>query len=474
MSATASEAHPAATGGPRSGARMPVVAMAASLAAVGAASAWLLSGSVLSALLGAACGAAAPWIAREPRVGLIAILFALPLDRYGRLTVQPVILTAYHALLVLTLASWIWGMVRRRERVRWSAVDVGMAVLLFAALWSLPLSMDRSATAVAVVRIAFSVALVALFSNLVTDERWARRILVAFAVTAVVSALIAFAQYWVPGFPIDMPNTVVTADGTVLARARGLFKDANYLGALMAVALVGFAAAASHARSWARAGLWLAGAGVCGVALYLTMSRGSWIGAVAGLAGAALTAPPRRRAVIVAASAGLLVVAVLLAPAALRDRMVSSFDLERDESAATRFYMYASTAEMAKDHPVFGVGLAAFDAAYPPYRLPGTMESIVEPHEVPVALVAETGLAGVLAQIALVAGVVMELRRRRGTARTLYGSVAVAGLAFFAAGVFFEYFLYVEYLWMLLALAVVAGRIMPAGTVALADGGVAP
>lgn len=420
-----------------------------------------LSGSWLSGLFGAACGASAFWIAREPRVGLLAILVTMPLDSYGRVLERPVIVTAFHVVLLITLGSWGWRVARGTLRIRWSAVDIGMALLLFAAVWSLPLSMARGATAVAAIRVAFSVAFVLLFVNLVDDAAWLRRLAIAFVVTVGLSGAVALLQYFVPGFPIPMLHADSLSDGTVVWRAAGLFHDPNFLGAVMSTAAVGLAAAATHARPWRRAAAWAAASAACGVVLALTLSRGSWVGTLVGLVAVALTAPPRRRAVIVVGGLVLAVVVALAAPQAVRERALSSFDVSRDLSAATRWKMFGSTAAMARDHWAFGVGLAAHDKAYPRYKAPGTQEGITLPHEVPVALVAETGLPGALAQIALIAGIVMELRRRKGTVRSAYGSIAVGALAALGAGMFFENFLYFEYVWLFVALAVVAGRVLP-------------
>jgi O-antigen ligase/glycosyltransferase involved in cell wall biosynthesis len=427
------------------------------LALVAGAAVGSLSGRWANALVGAACGAAVAWVAREPRLGLIAILLALPLDRFGRLIESPVILTAYHSMLLLTLASWGWSLLRRRESLRLSAVDLGMGALLFAAVWSLPLSLARGATAVAVVRIGFSAALVLLFANLASDARWLRRLAAAFAVTAVLSAIAAVAQYSVPGFPIPMIDAVVLADGTKVWRASGLFEDPNFLGAFLGLAVVAFAGAAAHARAWAKAALWLAAAGMCAGALALTLSRGSWVGTLVGLVVVALTAPGARRTPILAAGAALLVAAALLAPTAVRERAISSASVTTDASAATRLQLYGSAASMARDHWLFGVGLGAFDKAYPRYG----GGRIVKPHEVPVSLVAQTGLPGLFAEVAIVLGIAIELRRRRGTVRSVYGSVALAGLASLGAGMLFENLLYVEYVWVFVALAVVAGRVLP-------------
>jgi glycosyltransferase involved in cell wall biosynthesis len=171
----------------------------------------------------------------------------------------------------------------------------------------------------------------------------------------------------------------------------------------------------------------------------------------------ALTSPAARRTPILAAGAALLVAAALLAPTAVRERAISSASVTTDASAATRLQLYGSAASMARDHWLFGVGMGAFDKAYPHYG----GGRIVKPHEVPVSLVAQTGLPGLFAEIAILLGIAVELRRRRGTVRSVYGSAALAGIASLGAGMLFENLLYVEYVWVFVALAVVAGRVLP-------------
>jgi O-antigen ligase len=363
-----------------------------------------------------------------------------------------------HAVLIMTLCSWGWRLARRREKLRWSGVDTGMAALVFMAVWSLPLSLAPGATLIAIVRVTFSAVLVLLFSNLAFDARWLRRLSITFVCTAVASAILGIVQYMVPAFPIRMIHGSLMNSGAMAWRAGGLFEDPNFFGAFLGAAIVSCAAAGVRARSWNRAGAWLVASAVCGGALFLTLSRGSWVGTSVGLAVVAFTSPPKRRVAVIAGAAALLVAIALLAPTAVRERALSSFDIQKDLSAATRWHMLGSTAAMARDHWLFGVGLSAYDKAYPRYKVAGTMD-VTKPHDVPITLVAEAGLPGALAQIALLVGLTVELRRRRGAVRSAYGSAAVAGLASLGVGMLFENFLYVEYVWLFAALVVVAGRL---------------
>ncbi len=107
--------------------------------------------------------------------------------------------------------------------------------------------------------------------------------------------------------------------------------------------------------------------------------------------------------------AGLVVASLVAAPLVIQRFPQGKLDA----SSRTRLLMYVSSAEMIRDHPVFGVGLEAYQKVYPRYRKADALERIAHPHQVPFAFVAETGVMGLLAQIALgIAAIVSFLRRR--------------------------------------------------------------
>jgi O-antigen ligase len=192
----------------------------------------------------------------------------------------------------------------------------------------------------------------------------------------------------------------------------------------------------------------------------LTYSRGGWVGAAAGLVAAVLTAPKRRRAWLVGALLAVVLLAAALAPDLIVSRVTSIGDVNTDVSVATRYYMNQSMQDMIAARPVFGTGLGAFGKAYPAFRRPGTSFDIVKPHQVPLAFVAETGIAGLLAEVVLFGAIVALYWHRRPDGWDALESAVLVGTVALLVGTLFEYYLYFEYVWLYLALSVVATRLV--------------
>jgi O-antigen ligase len=402
---------------------------------------------------------AAVAIFRDPRLGILGMLIALPLDVYGRIGGDRVV-TVYQTLLLLTLAGWLWQAVRGvAPRVRLTGIDAWVLALLGAAAWSLPFSFSKADTLFSMGRLVF---LVAFFRLLMTyldgDARLARRIAATLVATSVAGAILASLQHFVPGF--DIGNTAVRL-GTGVApiiRGAGFFEDPNYLGGLLSVALVLGLTIGLWEKDWRRALWWFAGSAVSAVGLYATLSRTAWVGAGLGVVLAVLAAPPKRRRPV-AIALGLTAVAVFaIQPAMLLERVGSIVGIDQDTSISTRWYMFSSAWRMIQDHWAMGVGLGAFAEAYPPYREFGTFLSVLKPHQLPVAMWAEMGIAGLIAELGLTLSFARLALRGWKAGLSVESRFALVGLVTLIVQTFFQYFLFFEYLWVLLAMAVVAIR----------------
>jgi O-antigen ligase len=153
------------------------------------------------------------------------------------------------------------------------------------------------------------------------------------------------------------------------------------------------------------------------------------------------------------------VAVTVLAPDLVVSRVQSIANVDTDVSVATRYYMNVSMGEMIADRPVAGAGLGAFDKAYPAYRRPGTSFDIVKPHQVPLAFVAETGIAGVLAELTLLGALLALYWRRRPHGWGALESAVLVGTVTLLVGTLFEYYLYFEYVWLFFGLSVVVARL---------------
>lgn len=427
-----------------------VVGLVAGILAAGAGSA----GLPLALAAGVALFVAFLW---RLQMALYVLLFTLPLDIYGRIVTEPIPVTVFQVVLLLALAAWaVHVTLEGREWYRPSVADAIGAALVLAALWSLPSSGDPGATLYSTVRVVFLWAFLSLFVNAIKTRRDLSRVFLLLVATSIPMALIGLAQQYVPGF--DYGNVIeVHLDG--IRRAAALFDDPNYYAGFLSVAFVAVLAMLVHERVRSRAIAMTAAATVLGVALIATFSRTGWVGIFVGLFVIVATAPAGRRWRLVAASVALVLVLAALLPATVTSRVESIAEFEDDSSLYTRWGMMLSTVEMLQDDWVFGTGLTAYDEVYADYRKPGVLISVYKPHQLPLALWAEMGVAGLMFEVIFVVALVAAMWRRRQDGWDVYETAALAGLATLLAQTLFQYYLYYEYLWLFVALCIVSARI---------------
>ncbi len=433
---------------------------AAAVASGGLAGAAVATGTavpVAALLVGLAALAA---VVRWPHLGVYLVLLLVPLDIYGRVVSEPVPLTLYQLALVVTLVAWWLRIVLEPGQwFRFAPIDVGCALLVAAAFLSTVWSIDPSSTLRAGIRVLFAWLLALATANVLRDGARLRAAYVLLLATAVVHGAIGFAQQFVPGFDLGRVKAYMAAGGRVnFVRASGFFEDPNMFAGFLAAAFVAGLAFVVHSRS-SKAFLASAGAtAVIGAGLVATLSRTGWVTAAFGAVVVALTAPPRRRRWLVGVGLAAVIGLAAVAPGTVASRAASIFDTERDESNRTRYGMYLSTIEMIRDDWVLGTGLAAYEKAYPAYRKPGTSQVVVKPHQLPLSFVAEMGVLGLAAEVALAVGTWLLFWPRRGRPWTPYEAASAAGIASLLAGSLFQYYLYFEYLWLFVAFAVAARR----------------
>lgn len=414
---------------------------------------------VLEVALGAVGLAAAVAILLAPERGLLAMLLLLPLDTAGRIITEPVTVTWFHLALLLTMGAWALARVRGTHRTApaFTPVDAGVLLLVAAAVWSLPGSLSPGSTAMAIMRIAFITLFYFAFVTFTRDEAVADRVILVLVATAAASALLAVAQYLIPGLPIGVYRGNVTVTGAQIVRPGALFHDPNYLATFLSVAVVAAAAKAFHARRVVDSIPWLVAAAMCGAGIVVTFSRTGWVGLAAGLGVLVLSAPRSRRPALIALASLAVIGVVFAAPEAITSRVASIADVEGDASVRTRYLMVGSTVEMIGDNWVFGTGLGAYDLAYPRYRQPGT-SAVTKPHQLPLAIWAEMGIPALAAELLIIGGLAWVYNHRRGRPWSPYEAFGVAGVSALLVQSLFQYYLYVEYLWLCLAFAVAATR----------------
>jgi O-antigen ligase len=141
---------------------------------------------------------------------------------------------------------------------------------------------------------------------------------------------------------------------------------------------------------------------------------------------------------------------------------------ERDDSSAGRLYFWHVAVAMANDHPLTGVGNAAFSRLYNQYDSShGAYGADRAVHSAWFGVLSELGYPGLLLFVAIIAMSLRSCRRvrlaaRRGEVSAALGSYAVGfetALMAFVVGGSFVSFHYCEMLWHFFALSAAVERV---------------
>jgi O-antigen ligase len=193
-------------------------------------------------------------------------------------------------------------------------------------------------------------------------------------------------------------------------------------------------------RSDRRRLIWSLPAVTLGVTtLLLGLTRGAWIGLATGFILAVAVGRPRALVLLPLVAMSFL----LILPQPVLQRAYSTFNL-RDQSTQERLGMLNSGFEMARDHPLLGLGPGLVEPAFAEYRSDEAPARIPHLHNNVVQIAAERGGLGFLAYLAILvvfgihsAGALREATERERP--VIVGCLmAIAGVT--AAGLF-------EYNW---------------------------
>ena len=248
--------------------------------------------------------------------------------------------------------------------------------------------------------------------------QWWDRIVAALLAGELASAVIAIRQLY---GPLENPNLL-----------------AGYLIPILPIAAV----ALLRWRSWPQRLFAAAALVLGGASLFLSYSRGGWLGMLAALGSLVLLLvlrqtrswPPLWRrlfpVLLIAAGVALLVVAVTqIEP--LRIRVMSLVAGRQDSSNNFRINVWLAAIEMIQDRPWLGIGPgnSAFNLIYPLYQQPKF--NALSAYSVPLELLVESGVPGLLAGLGLLlASVRTGLAQLKGeSAWALPALAAVAAIA---------------------------------------------
>jgi putative inorganic carbon (HCO3(-)) transporter len=324
----------------------------------------------------------------------------------------PVVTRAGLSLLILAAgALWVlWALCTPPGRIGgisgWLLLMLGIAVL---ATGFSPVPM---AALKGLLKLVSYLGVYALMRQLLaTAPQWWNRIVAALLAGELLSAVLAIRQLY--GDTTELarwadPNSV--ADGTI--RVYGPLENPNllagYLIPILPLALV----ALLRWRRWPQR-LFAAAALVLGAAaLFLSYSRGGWLGMLAALGATALLLvlwqtrhwPTLWRRLfpllLLAAAAAVLALAVTqIEP--LRIRVMSLLAGRQDSSNNFRINVWLAAIEMIQDRPWLGIGPgnSAFNLIYPLYQQPKF--NALSAYSVPLELLVEGGVPNLLAGLGL-------------------------------------------------------------------------
>ena len=404
-------------------------------------------GEVLSVVLAVALVAASVW---RLDVALAVLVFASALRDFAAVDIGPVHVTQFNIVLTVTLALWAVREARAKGHAGAPFGPLAWAMLLLplAGLWSVPTSASPGHSLVYTVSLAWLAGFALLYARFSADERFARRIASVFVVTALGLSAVALLQVAFPGIGLGVGRGYWITDTFRTVRPAAFYLDPNFLGGHLATACIVALGLAADPAERPRRAVWYPSALVLAAVMLLTYSRSAIVALGVGLVVLAISLPKRTRRAVVLVLIGLIVAALAATPIVI-ERFPRG---QLDPSSRTRLLMYTSSAEMVRDHPVFGVGLEAFEKVYPSYRKPAALERIAHPHQVPLAFLAETGIVGLLAELALGVAAVVSFFRRAKRGWHGYDAALLAAFVALVVGSFFQFYLYFPVMWLVAGL----------------------
>ncbi len=312
------------------------------------------------------------------------------------------------SFVVATATAWFgWIVVRNDARPVRIAILLPAVALSLVCLVNLGISAEPDVFAVNLALAPLAAALVASLGA--TTGSRIRVVDVLVALLAVLSLLSL--RLWATG----TASTVAVAGSATDRYFPASFGHPNQYAAAL-VCLLPFALArtvldAGWRRRWAAAALVLGLA-----ALYLTYSRGFWLGFLVSCAVVLTTR--RSRLVALAVLGG----AVALFGPQIADRVFSS-----DTFDNSRVEIWGRALEVIAGHPVLGVGVGDFGRFAGEVVLPGTADAPPHAHNFLLITVSETGLLGAAALVTVLLVVAVALVRSRATTRATSDRVARTG-----------------------------------------------
>ncbi|HXF94550.1 MAG TPA: O-antigen ligase family protein [Gemmatimonadales bacterium] len=381
---------------------------------------------------------------------LLCFVFVLPWDPLANLpvlgSIPRIVGLAASGVGVLHILA------RRRVReLSWFHLFAALFVLWagVSTFWSL----DPAATRARVVTAVQLLVMVWLIWEIAWSPERQRALLQAYVLGVCVAALATIHNYWA--------GSVWLSEGAYeTSRFAALKQDPNELGVILALGLpmawyLGLAGA-QRPLAW----LWRLYLPLGLTGILLTASRAAFLTALVALGIVPWTLGRvrlRTKAVLYALAVGSLLLAAHFVPDASLKRIQSTrADIEAGYFGG-RIYIWLAGLQVAREHPLAGVGAGAFGPAVAP-----TLHREMASHQTLLEILVEQGVVGLLLFLAMVASVVAPLRHLPVLERRLW-LVVLASLALGSLSLHLAYRKQFWFVFGLLA-AAVAWRPAPVGT----------
>ncbi|MCC7367569.1 MAG: O-antigen ligase family protein [Chloroflexi bacterium] len=358
----------------------------------------------------------------SPMIGLYAVLSAIPFSPTFGLEDAAFSISAFEPLLLLVILFWLLqGLARKQIELPREGLFGSMALLL-ALLFlaggfaeSLPLAFKETLKWVLLV-------LAYVYTRVtIRDEQAARAVLAALFFAGAGQAFMGLVQFAVPLGP---PGFAIGP----FMRAHGMFGQPNpfagYLGTIFPIALAMVLIPHPGRFRWIAVGC----AAMIGLGIFLSLSRGSWLGLAISLGIMGLVWSPRARR-LVPPLIGILALTVVLSilgllPPAIASRITSVtenfgiFDVRDVPPTSDNFAVVERMAHwqagwyILRDYPFLGVGPGNYPTAYERYYIPPWREALGHAHNYYLNMAAEAGIPGMLALLLVLGMAFRGLKRR--------------------------------------------------------------
>jgi O-antigen ligase len=416
--------------------------------------AFLVAAAVVAALVAGGLGLVLrrwPWLVAFGTLALIPVRIPVHVGGSSSKLLLPLYLLAAGAAVQIAIES-LQGDERSRE------LGPLAAPLAAFVLWtglSLTWSSDVQPGAVELLAFYLPFSVIAVATARLP---WSRRALTWLTVELVgmafAFAVVGFWQYHTRNI-FQNPKVIVGNAYAPFYRVNSVFWDPSIYGRFLMVAIVAALVVVVRGTSLRNAAIAAGAVVVCWIGLFLSYSQSSFGGLIAAVLIVAAVIWHRRAAMAIAVVA-LVLLSVSVASPHVRSALLKNSGSGLNESTSGRAGLVSNGIKIAKQNPVFGVGVGGFKRSYAELaHLRGKDPKKAASHNAPVTVAAENGIPGLALLVWLVGAAIVMTFRRLGRSFEHRAAlfVGLATAAIFVHSLFYADFFEDPTTWSLLGFA---------------------